>query len=136
MANELSIIELLGKVPGCPVRYTIGAATAVPKGSLCVVTDPRTIAIHSGIDQPVVGVAAMEHDTTSGLTSMTVYTNGIFDITAAAAGAQNVGKAVATSATVNMSTAADANDLIQGSLIGFVLEEQANDERCAVRILK
>lgn len=136
MASELVIIELLGKIPGCPIRYTIGAATAVPKGTLMVVTDPRTLALHTGAGQPIVGVAAMEHDVTSGATNMTVYTNGIFDVTAAAAGVTAIGKLCMGSATANMITAADAAGILSGSIVGQCLEAHANDEVGAVRILK
>ena len=56
-------------------------------------------------------------------------------MTAAAAGATN--KAVcAGSGTANMFTAADANDMLQNSSIGYLLEDAANDEVAAVRILK
>lgn len=136
MAAELVIIELLGKVKGCPIRYTVGAATAIAKGTLCIVTDPRTVAAHSGANQPIVGVAAMEHDVTSGSTSMSVYTNGIFDVTAAAAGVTAIGRICAGSGTANMITAAAGGDLLNGAVVGQCLEAHANDEVGAVRILK
>lgn len=135
MANELVIIELLGN-KGDPVRYTVADGTGIAKGSLLQLTDPRTASAHSGIDQPIVGVAAAEKVASDGSTSLAVYTNGIFDITAAAAGTASVGVEVAGSATANMSTPADANDLLQNSTIGMILEAQANNEVCAVRILK
>lgn len=135
MANELVIIELLGN-KGDPVRYTVADGTGIAKGALLQLTDPRTASAHSGIDQPIVGVAAAEKVASDGSTSLAVYTNGIFDITAAAAGTASVGVEVAGSATANMSTPADANDLLQNSTIGMILEAQANNEVCAVRILK
>jgi hypothetical protein len=136
MANEPIIIELLG-TNGDGISYTVADASAIPKNSLMKLTDPRTVALHAAAaDVPIVGIAAHEKVANDGSTRMTVYTNLIADVTAAAAGAQNVGKMVACSATAQMSTAADANDLLQNSTIGMVLEEQANDEVAAVRILK
>ena len=136
MANEAVIVELLGN-GGDPIRYTIADGTAIPKGSLIVIkTDPRTVLIHAGVDESFAGIAAHEKVASDGSTTLAVYTNGIFDIVAAAAGIVAVGAISAVSATVNMTTAADAADLLQNSQVGYVLESQANDERALVRILK
>ena len=135
MAAEVAIIELLGKVPGCPIRYTC-AASAIPKGTVMKVTDPRVVAAHGGANQPIVGISAEQTTVASGVTNISVYTNGIFDITAAAAGATTVGAICCGSATANMFTAAAGGNLLNGSVIGQCLEEAANDERVAVRVLK
>jgi hypothetical protein len=134
MANELSIIELFNG--GRPIRYTVADGAGINKGALAVLTDPRTVITHAAADTPIVGVVAAEKVASDGSTSIAVYTDGIFDITAAAAGAAAVGVLIAGSGTANMSTAADANDVLQNSTIGMVLEAQANDERCAVRVNK
>lgn len=136
MAAEVAIIELLGKVPGCPIRYTCAEAVTIAKGTMVQITDPRTVSAHSGIDQPIAGVMAMEKLGGDGSTTCTVYTNGIFDITAAAAGAVAIGKVCAASATANMFTMSDANDMLQNSMFGYCMEAADNDERVAVRILK
>ena len=137
MANEASIIELIGKVPGCPMRFSCLDASAIEKGALLQLTTAtiREVITHTGADKPIVGIAAHEKVASDGATTITAYTNGIFDITAAAAGAAVIGQMVAGSATVNMFTPADANDLLQGSFIGNVLEAADNDERVAVRVL-
>jgi len=134
MADELVIVELFNG--GRPIRYTCANGATIEKGTLLQVTDPRTVTAHSGIDQPIVGVAAAEKVINDGATTIAVYTDGIFDITAAAAGAANVGVEIAGSATPNMSTPADSNDFGQNSNIGMVLEAQANDEVALVRINK
>jgi len=136
MAAEVAIIELLGEPRGCPVRYTMAEATTVAKGTVMQITDPRTASAHSNIDQPIAGILAMEKVGGDGSTVGTVYTNGIFDITAAAAGAVAIGKVCAASATANMFTMSDANDMLQNSMIGYCMEAADNDERVAVRILK
>ena len=137
MAAEATIIELIGKVPGCPIRFTCLDASAIAKGALLQMTTGtiRQVITHAAADKSIVGIAAEEKVANDGLTNITAWTNGIFDITAAAAGAADVGHMVAGSGTVNMFTAADANDLLQSSFIGNVLEAASNDERVAVRVL-
>ena len=136
MAAEVSIIELLGEPRGTPIRYTVADANAVAKGAIMQITDPRTVTEHTGADQPIAGIAAHEKVALDGSTSMSIYTNGIFDITAAAAGAVAIGKVCAGSATANMFTMSDADDMIQNSMIGYCMEAADNDERVAVRIRK
>ena len=136
MANEASIIELFGEgsSKGRPIRFTVADATALTKGTVMVNTDPRTMVAHSAADQPFCGILAAGKAALDTAVSIAVYTDGIFDMTAAAAGVTAVGAMVATSGTANMTTAADAADLLQGSYVGHVLESQANDERSAVRV--
>ena len=126
-----TIIELLGN-GGDPIRYT--CATAIAKGTILQISADRTVSAHSAVDEPIAGIAAMETDGTE--TSISVYTNGIFDITAAAAGVTALGAICAGSGTANMITAADADDLLQSSTVGQCLEAHANNEVAAVRVLK
>jgi hypothetical protein len=137
MAAEAVIIELLGVIPGCPVSFKCLDASAIAKGALLQLTTAtiREVITHTGIDKPIVGIAAHEKVALDGSTTITAYTNGIFDMTAAAAGATDVGHMVAPSATVNMITPADGSDLLQGSFIGNALEAVANDETAAIRVL-
>jgi hypothetical protein len=136
MAAELTIIELIGIQRGCPIRYTCADGATIEKGTLLQLTDPRTVSAHSAANQPIAGVAAAEKVASDGETTIAVYTNGIFDMTAAAAGATDVGHICAGSGTANMFVAADADDLLQSSTVGMLLEAADNDERVAVRILK
>ncbi len=135
MANEAAIIELVGKVPGCPIRYTCAEATTIAKGTLLEVTDPRTVIANTNDNAPVVGICAMEKVGGDGSTTVSVYTNGIFDMLTDA-GTDNAGAAMANSATENTIQTADAADMIQGSYVGYLLETAGNAEVAAVRILK
>jgi hypothetical protein len=134
MANEATIIELFNG--GRPIRYTCADGATIEKGAIAVLTDPRTVITHAAADTPIVGIIAAEKVASDGSTSVAVYTDGIFDITAAAAGTCSIGAEVAGSGTANMFTAADANDLLQNSTLGMALEAAANDERIAVRVNK
>ena len=136
MANEAVIIELLGTPAGCPIRYIVADGAAIAKGTLMVIADPRTMVAHSGADQPCVGILATEKVLSDGQVSIAVYTNGIFDIVAGAAGATTVGNMCATASVANKITAADASDLLQQSTVGMCLETHSNDETAAVRVLK
>lgn len=135
MADEASIVELLGD-RGDPVRYNIVAAD-ITKGTVMVLTAAgnRTIEAHSAVDQAFVGILAEDTELDSGLTTATVYTNGLFDMTFAPAGVTDVGHCVAGAATANEMTPADADDILQGGCVGNVLEAAANNEIAVVRVL-
>jgi hypothetical protein len=134
MANEWSIIELIGKVPGCPIRFTCAEAVSIAKGTLLELTDPRTVIANTNDNAPVVGVCAFEKVGGDGSTTVTAYTNGIFS-GLMAAGAQSTGKAVANSATENTVQVADAADFIQGSYVGYLLADTAGGVVAPIRVL-
>ena len=134
MANEAVIIELFNG--GRPIRYTCAAGTAIAKGTIMVLTTPRTVVAHSAVDTPIVGVAVAGKTATDGATDIAVWTDGIFDVYTAAAGTYAVGALVAGSGTANMGTVADANDVLQNSTIGMGLEAAANNAVCAIRVNK
>lgn len=137
MAAEAVIVELFGTPPGRPIRGIVADNTAITKGSLMIwKTNPRTLVKHAGVDESFAGIAAVDKVASDGQLSIAVYTDGIFDITAAVAGVVAMGAMAAVSATPNMTTAADAADLLQSSNVGVVLEDQANDEVALIRINK
>jgi len=134
MANEATIIELFNG--GKPIRYTCADGATIAKGTLLQLSADKTVSAHSAADQPIAGIAAAEKVANDGATTIAVYTDGIFNITAAAAGVTTRGHMCACSATANMITAADANDLLQNSTVGMCLYAHANDATQPVRILK
>ena len=134
MANEAVIIELFNG--GRPIRYECADGATIEKGALAVITDPRTVVTHAVVDTPIAGVVAQEKVINDDTTTVSVYTDGIFDMTAAAGGVTAVGARCAGSGTANMITVADAADLIQSSDVGMCLEAHANNEVAAVRINK
>ena len=135
MANEAVIIELING--GRPIHYTVADGTGIAKGALMGLTGDRTVTTHTAAaDIPIAGIAAAEKVINDGSTTLAVYTNGIFDMTAAAAGVTALGARCACSASINMITAADANDLLQSSDVGMCLEAHANNEVAAVRVNK
>ena len=98
MANELVIIELLGN-KGDPVRYEVADGVGIEKGTLLVLTDPRTAIINSGSGDKLAGIAQREKVANTGRTRLAVHTRGIFRMTSGAAIA--VGAPLMSSATAN-----------------------------------
>jgi len=84
MADEAVIIELLGDA-GNPVRYTVADGTAIAKGALLQITDPRTASV-SADGKAFAGIAATEKVVSDGQVSLALYTCGIFDLKDAGAG--------------------------------------------------
>ena len=134
MGDEAILIELFGD--GRPIRYTCADGTPIPKGTLLTISGAKTVVSHSNADQAIAGIAAHEKVANDGATTISVYTDGIFDMTAAAGGVTDLGARCACSATGNMITAADAADILQISDIGMCLEAHANNEVAAVRVNK
>ena len=135
MANEAVIIELLGYNRGCPINYTCADGTGIAKGTLMELTGDKTVSANTNDNAPIVGIAAAEKVASDGSTTISVWTNGIFDILTDA-GVDIRGSMMANSATENTIQTGDATDLLQGSIVGYMLETSGGAEKNAVRILK
>ena len=89
MANEWIKVELYGpNNDGEQRRYTVADGTQISKGTLLQLTDPRTASkIGTRTDEsiPVAGVASMDKEANDGSTSISVWTNGIFNVVASEA---------------------------------------------------
>lgn len=135
MANEWAKVELYGaNNDGNPVRYTIANGTSVSKGQLLSIATPRTAVAVTVRDNPIAGVAAEEHIANVGITSIAVWTDGIFDATASKAihaGAKVIGT------TANMVTASEAlmSDAASNAIVlGYALEDIGDAAVGAVRL--
>jgi hypothetical protein len=131
MANEAVIIELFNG--GRPISFTCADGTGIEKGTIMELTDPRTVIANTNDNAPIVGIAAAEKVANDGATTIPVYTDGIFDVLTDS-GSDNAGAMVANSATANTVQTADAADLLQGSVLGKLLETAGNAEVAAVRV--
>lgn len=132
MANEAVIIELLGN-GGDPIRCTVADGTTIEKGTLIKLTDPRTGIATSADNDPFFGIAAHEKVASDGSTTLSCYTNGIFDLVDSGAGI-TVG-AIVNVGGANLVVASAAADLLTGSVVGKALETASASERIAVRVL-
>jgi len=105
MANEITKVELLGQNnDGNPLRFTVASGTAISKGTLLAMTDPRTAIAHSSEGQAIAGIAAMDKSSTDGSTSISVWTNWIFEVKCS--GTITVGQGVIASDFANVGTLA------------------------------
>ncbi len=136
MANEAVIIELLRG--GVPIQYTIADNTEgndTLKGTLMELSGDRTVIANTNAGAGFVGVAAHEKKGGDGSTTITVWTNGIFDMVSDG-GTDNRGFAMMLSDTENIIQTCDGTGLLDGSKVGHYLEDGTNGGREAVRILK
>ena len=115
------------------MQFTCANATTILKGTLLELTSPRTVIANTNDNAPVVGIAAAEKVADDGATTISAYTDGIFDMLTDT-GTDAVGAMMANSATENTIQGADATDVIQGSVVGKVLETCTNGGTHAVRV--
>ena len=115
--------------------FVVGAAVPIPQYSLCILSDPRTIAISSGNDV-FAGIAATEKSILNNdvSTRLGLATKGVFKLKPVAGhGISAVGEPVALSG-VNLIRVAVAGDLLLGKVIGKALEFPAGDEAIDVMV--
>lgn len=127
MANEAILRLRLGY----PLPFTVANATAITKGALCALTDPRTAILSSSVAQPIAGICAREKVASDGLTEGAFWRTGWFDMVAS--GAIGVGQAVTAASTGSLNYISGAA-LISGgiasgaAIIGHALETASDNE--------
>lgn len=128
-------VELYGpNNDGNPIRYTVADGVSVSKGSVLYLTDERIASGAALGTAPVAGVAAMDKIANDGSTSISVWTDGIFEATASAAIA--VGNPIAMDSLTNNTLITPASaQLGSGAItIGYAMGTAAADERINVRL--
>lgn len=131
MANEAVCIETPTKF----ARYTVADGAGIAIGTLVYLSsDPHTVSATSGADQSFAGIAWEEKTASDGITEITVAQNGVWDLTATAAGI-TLGTLVAIGGA-NLIQTADATDILNGALVGYAEETGANSEVQRVRLTK
>ena len=136
MANEAVIVELLGN-KGDPIRFTIADNTAgndTAKGTIMELLDNRTVQAVSAADVPVVGILAEEKVGGDGQTSVGVFTNGIFQLTATTTQLE-IGDTVKPADGANKVMLAASLDDEKGFTLGYALETTAPDATGMVRVV-
>ena len=132
MANEAVCIE----TPTRFARYTIAAGAVLPFGTLVYISaDPHTVAATSAADQSFAGIVWERASTaTSTHTEITVAQDGVWDLKDAGAG-QVLGTLVAVGGA-NLTVTADAADILNGAIVGYVEETAGASEVCRTRLTK
>ena len=135
MANEATKVELFGDHnSGDPVRYTCASGVAIAKGTILQLSDPRTAAAASSSQGIFAGIAAMSKASDDKSTSISAWTNGIFEMVAS--GALTIGQIVKSDGASNYITGLAQEDAY-GSFaiaIGTALEAADAGETINVRV--
>ena len=113
-------------------RYTCASNVAITKGTLLILSDPRTAAAHATTAGGyMAGVAAAAKSATDLATTIPAWTNGVFEVTCS--GTCTVGLPFKTS-TVPDAVEPAANTIIGSAVGGYFLETGASDEVVNVRL--
>ena len=127
------IIELLGQ-RGDPVRYTCDNTNpSISKGDLLFLVDPRKASGANLATGAAAGIAAADKESADGSTSISVYTNGIFDIVTGANGV-GIGSLLRISGG-NYLAAATAAQLLSGMVLCKALEDGIAEEYIACKLV-
>lgn len=129
MADEAVCIETPTKF----ARYTVADGTAIPIGTMLKLSGDNTAIAHSGDADVFAGIAWEEKTASDGITEITAALNGVWDITDGGDSA-TLGALLALDGTANEVRPAVAGDILTGSVVGKVLEAQAANEVCRVRV--
>jgi len=133
MAREATKIELYGdNNDGGNRRFTVASNAAIVKGTFLKFAGPRTASASAGTGDFFAGIASMEKVNNDYSTSISAWTNGIFECTAS--GAITAGDLLKSAAPGNYVITCTTNATSQAVVIGYALETAAADETLAVRI--
>jgi hypothetical protein len=127
MANE-AILRLKYEDP---IDFIVADGTAISKGTLLKLTDPRTAAATAADEDVFAGIAARDKVASDGRTRLAVYRRGIFALMATAA-AITAGDAVAIGGA-NTIKKADAS-CVGSKVIGIALESTTGSEAIEVEL--
>lgn len=130
MANEAVCIETPTKF----ARYTVADATGIAIGTLLYFSGDCTVSASSAADQPFAGIAWEEKTASDGIVQITAALDGVWDLKASAA-ANVLGELVALGGA-NLIVSADATDILNGAIVGYLEEAQDASEVCRVRLTK
>ena len=142
MANEWTKVELYGQNnDGDCRRFAIADGVAVSKGTLLALVDvggTRTASAAVIASKVYAGIASEEHLPNQSVTTIAVWTNGIFEATAS--GAVGMGSPI-TGAEYNFFQSVKENAATSGCAIasgagifGYSFEEAADAEKVNVRL--
>lgn len=125
MANEAVKVN-----PDHDVHYFTITNQPIPKGTLMVISDPRTVTPHNGVAQIAVGVTVEEIKAGDGQVRVGVRGRGIFDMIAD--GAITVGDLVTAGTATNdvraIRTAGGVSSEELNRVIGVALETASDNE--------
>lgn len=128
MANEASLRDRYCD----PISFTCADGTAITKGAVLKITDPRTASASDGDVDAVAGIAASDKIASDGRTHIGVFRSGIFDLVCS--GAVPVGAAVVTHSSSGAANVIAAADVNSENILGTALETGAEGETIQVEL--
>jgi hypothetical protein len=133
MAREATKIELFGSNnDGDQLVYTCASGTAIAKGTILKFASPRTASASTGTTDLIAGIASMDKKVDDYSTTVSVWTNGIFKVTAS--GAITAGDLCGTAAPGNYVIALTVNTSSHAVVLGTAMETVAADATFALRV--
>ena len=127
------IVELLGN-RGEIIDMTVANETAISKGTLMALSDPRTGTANTGNGQPFAGIASADKEITDGAVNLGVHTKGIFDLTVESGSPILAGDWVKMSGANTIAKVILGSDLSKGAVVGKALEDASADEVIEVAV--
>lgn len=106
MARETTCVKEMS----LPIPFNCADGTGIEKGAILKLTDNMTVELADGDTDIVAGIAAAEKIAGNGITTIPVYTDGIFQGYAGAAGV-SVGDAIITDVSTG-----DTNELVSADV--------------------
>lgn len=115
-------ITLLGN-RGDPIEVTVLHNVAIPKGTLMQLSsDPKTATASSAANEIFIGVLVEEKVSTDGITTVAVYTHGLFEMTTGVGDSAVLGGTVMLGG-LNEITLADASAAEDGAQVVGISQE-------------
>jgi hypothetical protein len=127
MANE-AVLKLKYEDP---IDFIVADGTAITKGAILKLSDPRTAATSNGDEDYIAGIAARDKVASDGRTRLAVFRRGIFDMVLS--GSVTAGQTVAKSAHANVIKVADAT-CVGSKVLGIALEDGTEGETIEVEL--
>jgi len=111
-----------------PIDFTVANAIAIPKGSMCKMTDERTAVLSNGDTDIVAGVTARDKIASDGRTQLAIFRGGICEGTAGVAGV-TFGKAIITDSSTSSANRLVDADVGSENIVGTCLKTAASGAR-------
>ncbi|MAF43375.1 MAG: hypothetical protein CMI54_04270 [Parcubacteria group bacterium] len=138
MAEKKSATKVeLTNSTGFPRRYTVASGVAIAKNTVLTLSDPRTAAeVAAGTPLATgyycAGIASMDKSATDGATSISAWTDGIFEV--ACSGFILAGQSIKSCGDGYFCSSAMVKDAASGMICGYALESGDDDEVINARI--
>ena len=134
MAREVTEIEGYGALEdGQGRRFTVASGVKIAKGTVLKHATPRLATASTGTGDRIAGVAGADKSATDLSTSISAWTNGIYEFTAS--GAITEGDNVVTAAPGNyVKSVTTENTSSHAIIVGTAMKDQKDGNRVQVRM--